>query len=165
MLGLCCCAWAFSSCGEGWRYSLLQYVGFLFLWLLLFQSLGSRHTAFSSRDFQALEHRLRSCSAWHKLPHSMWNLPRPGIKPESPASTDGFLTTGPPGDSSAHLFLLLIGSHSLLPRYALSISSQSWWRARLHYYLALLKDKHCGFFGFLIMIAHFFNISVIFQPS
>ena len=29
--------------------------------------------------------------------HSMWNLPRPGIEPMSPALVDGFLTTKPPG--------------------------------------------------------------------
>ena len=29
----------------------------------------------------------------------MWNLPRPGIEPVSPALPGGFLTTGPPGNS------------------------------------------------------------------
>ena len=76
----------------------------------------------------------------------MWELPGPGIKPVFPASAGGFLTTGPPGESSAHLVLLLIGSHHLLPGYALFISSQSWSSARLHYCLALLKDEHRGFF-------------------
>ena len=40
------CAWAFSRCGEGrgWRSSSLQCEGFSLWWLLLFQSLGSRHT-------------------------------------------------------------------------------------------------------------------------
>ena len=27
----------------------------------------------------------------------MWDLPRPGIEPQSPALAGGFLTTGPPG--------------------------------------------------------------------
>ena len=29
----------------------------------------------------------------------MWDLPGPGIEPESPALAGGFLTTGPPGKS------------------------------------------------------------------
>ena len=33
----------------------------------------------------------------------MWNFPRPGVKPISPALAGGFLTTGPPGKSSGSL--------------------------------------------------------------
>ena len=33
------------------------------------------------------------------MPHSLWNLPGPGIEPTSPALAGGFLTTGPPGRS------------------------------------------------------------------
>ena len=36
----------------------------------------------------------------------MWNLPGPGIEPESPALTGRFLTIGPPGKPSYGLFLL-----------------------------------------------------------
>ena len=31
-----------------------------------------------------------SCDTWARLPSSMWNLPRPGIKPVSPALAAGF---------------------------------------------------------------------------
>ena len=41
-----------------------------------------------------------SCGTRAELPHSMWNLPRPGIEPMSPELADGFLTPGPPGKSS-----------------------------------------------------------------
>ena len=44
-----------------------------------------------------LECRFSSCSTQVKLSHGMWNLPRPGIKPTSPALVARFLTTGPPG--------------------------------------------------------------------
>ena len=40
-----------------------------------------------------------SCGSWTQLPHGMWNLPQPGIKPVSPGLTGGFFTTGPPGIS------------------------------------------------------------------
>ena len=35
----------------------------------------------------------------------MWNLPRPGIKPVSPALADRFFTIGPPGNSPMIRFL------------------------------------------------------------
>ena len=38
------------------------------------------------------------------LPHGMWNLPRPGTEPVSPALAGGFSTTGPPGTSSLFYF-------------------------------------------------------------
>ena len=34
----------------------------------------------------------------------MWNLPRPGKKPVSPAVADGFFTTEPPGKPKRTLF-------------------------------------------------------------
>ena len=40
----------------------------------------------------------------------MWDLPRPGIEPVSPALTGGFLTTDPPGKlhNSVNLSLVII---------------------------------------------------------
>ena len=35
----------------------------------------------------------------------MWNLPRLGVQPVSPALEGGFLTTGPRGKSSLDIFL------------------------------------------------------------
>ena len=34
----------------------------------------------------------------------MWDLPRPGLEPVSPALAGGFLTTVPPGKSQKHFF-------------------------------------------------------------
>ena len=60
--------------------------------LLLLQATGSRRAGFTSRRV-----RLNSWSLW--FPCCIWDLPRPGIKPMSPALAGGFLTTGPPGKS------------------------------------------------------------------
>ena len=38
-----------------------------------------------------LENRLSSCGAWTSLLSGIWNLPRPGIEPMSPALVDGLL--------------------------------------------------------------------------
>ena len=49
-------------------YSSLRCAGFSLRWLLLLQSMGSRHAGFSSCGSQALECRLSSCGArapWH----------------------------------------------------------------------------------------------------
>ena len=43
--------------------------------------------------------RLSRCGTWNLLLHSMWNPPRPGIEPMSPALARGFLSSVPPGKS------------------------------------------------------------------
>ena len=78
-------------------YSSLWCAGFSLRWLLLLQSMSSRHAGFSSCDLRALEHRLSSCGSRALLLRSMQYLPRPGIESVSPALAGGFLTTAPPG--------------------------------------------------------------------
>ena len=101
-------------------YSWLWCVGFSLRWLLLLWSTGSRHVGFSSCGTRAsvvvahrlsscgswaLERRLRSCGVWTYLLNGMWDLPRPGLEPVSPALAGGFLTTAPPGKSLGMYFL------------------------------------------------------------
>ena len=68
---------------------------------------------FSSYGSRALECWLNSCGTRASLPHNMWDLPGPGIKPVSLTLLGGFLTTGPPGKPlpaslvPAHLMSLL----------------------------------------------------------
>ena len=95
-LGLRCCVWAFSTCREwatlhcGAQAS--HCGGFSLLW-----STGSRHLGFSSCGSWALEHRFSSCGARALLLPGMWDLPRPGLEPMSPALAGRFLATAPPG--------------------------------------------------------------------
>ena len=63
VLGLCCCARAFSRCSEG-GYSSLRCAGFSLQWLLLLWSTGSRHVGFSSCVSWALERTLSSGGVW-----------------------------------------------------------------------------------------------------
>ena len=53
VLGLCCCVWAFSSCSE-WGLLFVVARRLLIWWLLLLQSMGSRHVVFSSCGMRAL---------------------------------------------------------------------------------------------------------------
>ena len=61
MLDYCYCT-GFSLVAVSSGYSSLQHVGFSLLWLLLFWSTGSRACGLNICGFQALEHRLSSCS-------------------------------------------------------------------------------------------------------
>ena len=59
---------------------------------------------------------LRSCGPWAQLPHGMWDLPRPGIEPMSPALQDRLLTTVPPRESlCGHFVFLLVSATSSSP--------------------------------------------------
>ena len=80
-------------------YSSLWCAGFSLRWILLLRSTGSRCTGFSS------------CGTWAQqlwctglVFRGMWDLPRPGIEPVSPALAGGFLTTAPPGKSQFTLY-------------------------------------------------------------
>ena len=83
-------------------YSSLQCMGFSLRWLLLLRSTGSRPAGFSSCGLRAPERRLSSCGLVAPQ-HGMWDLPRPGLEPVSPALAGGFLTTVPPGKSRHYL--------------------------------------------------------------
>ena len=41
--------------------------------------------------------RLSNCGSWAQLLRGMWDLPRPGLEPLSPALAGRFSTTAPPG--------------------------------------------------------------------
>ena len=56
------------------------------------------------------EHRLQtrmlsSCGSRAQLLRGMWDLPRPGLEPVSPALAGGFSTTAPPGKPSGNVFI------------------------------------------------------------
>ena len=62
-------------------------------------------SVFSSCVSRALGHRLGSCGAWAQLFHGMWDLPRSGIEPMSPALAGRFFTTEPPGKPLSTAFV------------------------------------------------------------
>ena len=84
VLGLRFCARAFSSCGER---------GPLFIAvrgpLTIAASLVAEH--------KLQTRRLSSCGSRAQLLRGMWDLPRPGLEPMSPALAGRFSTTVPPG--------------------------------------------------------------------
>ena len=48
--------------------------------------------------------RLSSCGSRAQLLRGMWDLPRPGLEPMSPASAGRFSTTAPPGKPYYQIF-------------------------------------------------------------
>ena len=91
VLGLCFCARAFSSCGK---------------WGPLFIAVRGPVTITAS---PVAEHRLQTrrisdCGSRAQLLRSMWDPPRPGLEPVSPALAGRFSTTAPPGKPQALIF-------------------------------------------------------------
>ena len=81
VLGLRFCARAFSSCGKR---------GPLFI---------AVRGPLTVAEHRLQTRRLSNCGSRAQLLRGMWDLPRPGLEPVSPALTGGFLTTLPPGKS------------------------------------------------------------------
>ena len=84
VLGLRFCARAFSSCDK--RGPLLIAVRGP---LSIVASLVAEH--------RLQTRRLSNCGSWAQLLRSMWDLPRPGLEPVSPALAGRLPTTAPPG--------------------------------------------------------------------
>ena len=84
VLGLRFCARAFSSCGKR-RPLFIAVCG-----------------PFTIAASLVVEHRLQTrrlsnCGSRAQLLRGMWDLPRPGLEPVSPALAGRFSTTAPPG--------------------------------------------------------------------
>ena len=84
VLGLPFCARAFSSCGK---------------WGPLFIAVRGPLTIVASLvgEHRLQTRRLSNCGSRAQLLRSMWDLPRPGLEPVSPALAGRFLTTALPG--------------------------------------------------------------------
>ena len=95
VLGPRFCARAFSSCGE--RGPLLIMVRGP---LTIVASLVVEH--------RLQTRRLSSCGSRAQLLRSMWDLPRPGLEPMSPALAGKLSTTVPPGKPPLYIFKIFL---------------------------------------------------------
>ena len=87
VLGLRFCARAFSSCGRRGPLFIVVHGP-----LTIAASLVAEH--------RLQTRRLSSCGSRAQLLRGMWDPPRPGLEPVSPALTGRFSTTAPPGKPS-----------------------------------------------------------------
>ena len=84
LLDLRFCVRAFSSCGK-WGPPFIAVHGPLTI------------TAPPVAEHRLQTCRLSNCGSQAQLLHGMWDPPRPGLKPMSPAPAGRFSTTEPPG--------------------------------------------------------------------
>ena len=94
VLGLCFCARAFSSCSKR---------GPLFIAVRGPLTVAALLVA----EHRLQTRRLSSCCSRAQLLRGMWDLPRPGLEPVSPASAGRLSTTAPPGKPRDPSFLTL----------------------------------------------------------
>ena len=91
VLGLRFCARAFSSCSK-WGPLFIAVRGPLTITASLFA------------EHRLQMCRLSSCGTRAQLLHGMWDLPRPGLEPVSPALAGRVSTTAPPGKPPIAMF-------------------------------------------------------------
>ena len=93
VLGLRFCARASSSCGK---------------WGPLFITVRGPPTIAASlvAEHRLQTRRLSNCGSRAQLLHGMWDPPRPGLEPMSPALAGRFSTTAPQGSPLVTLFLI-----------------------------------------------------------
>ena len=105
VLGLHFCARAFSSVASGGHSS--SRCGGHF---------SSRCAGLSPSRPLVAEHRLQTrrlsnCGSRAELLRGMWDLPRPGLEPASPALAGRLSTTAPPGKPSSFLLINVFSLH------------------------------------------------------
>ena len=93
MLGLRFCARAFSSCGKR-RPLFIAVRGPLAI------------VAFLVVEHRLQTRRLSSCGSRAQSLRGMWDLPRPGLEPVSPALAGRLPTTAPPGKPGFVVFVV-----------------------------------------------------------
>ena len=93
VLGLHFCARAFSSCGKRGPLLIAMHGP-----LTIAASLVEEH--------RLQTRRLSNCGSRAQLLRGMWDLPRAGLKPVSPALAGRFSTTAPPGKPQLVVFLI-----------------------------------------------------------
>ena len=94
VLGLRFCVRAFSSCGK-WGPLFIAVRGPLTIAASLVAELRLQTRRLSNRGSRA------------QLLRGMWDLPRPGLKPVSPALAGRFSTTAPPGKPLPFLIMII----------------------------------------------------------
>ena len=124
MLGLRFCARGFSSCGKRGP-----------LFIAMRGPLTVAASLIAEHRLQA--RRLSSCGSRAQPLCGMWDLPRPGLEPVSPALAGRFSTTAPPGKPPCTGFLM----HQPLPSlfYLRSILTSLW---NEHFKMQTVSDKY-----------------------
>ena len=123
VLGLRFCVRAFASCGK---------------WGPLFIAVRGPLTIAASlvAEHRLQTRRLSNCGSRVQLPRGMWDPPRPGLEPTSPALAGRFSTTAPPGKPFFHFLIprifFKVYTILLLPHIGIHQNSNSWEYSHIH---------------------------------
>ena len=131
MLGLCFCARAFSSCGKRGPLFIAMHGP-----LTIAASLVAEH--------RIQTRRLSNCGSRAQLLRGMWDLPRPGLEPVSPAWAGRFSTTVPPGKPPVCIIYIPSVDASALQQQELSRCNRHHMACRTaNTYYLVLNRKVC----------------------
>ena len=108
VLGLRFCARAFFSCGER---------GPLFIAVRGPLTIAASPVA----EHRLQTRRLSSCGSWAQVLRGMWDPPRRGLEPVSPALAGRFSTTAPPGKPCRCIFDVFVGRKVISTSYSSTI--------------------------------------------
>ena len=132
VLGLRFCARAFSSCGKQGPLLIAVHGPFI-----IAASLIAEH--------RLQVRRLSNCGSQAQLLRGMWDPPRPGLEPVSPALAGRFSTTAPPG--KPHLLDLCLHSFSkVLDHLHYHYSEFFFWKVAYLHFIWLF------FWGFILFL-------------
>ena len=146
VLGLRFCARAFSSCGKR---------GPLFIAVR-----GPLTIAASPVEEHRLQtRRLSNCGPRAQLLRSMWDPPRPGLKPMSPALAGRLSTTAPPGKPYTSVFSESMRVSPLQPQRILWVNSMDNLR---HYNNKCTAVSSKFRMGFLLPYTQYMNMIYIY---
>ena len=128
VLGLRFCARAFSCCGK-WGPLFITVRGPLTIAAPLVAEHGPQ------------TRRLSNCGSWAQPLRGMWDPPRPGLEPVSPASAGRLSTTAPPGKPPFYYFLHMYANcMCLVPWVEGWKLKQAWARA----FFRVCQGQHLG---------------------
>ena len=135
VLGLWCCTWAFSSCGQ---QGLLSGCG---VWA---SPCGEQ--ALGAVGDRSCSMWIGGCGARAQLFPGMWDLPGPGMGPVSLALASRFSTTGPPGKPSREVFIMWMEVVSFCASFVECILIMQWCFNFVRCLFCINWDDHVFFF-------------------
>ena len=138
VLGLRFCVRAFSSCGK-WGPLFIAVRGPL----IIVASLVAEH--------RLQTRRLSNCGSRAQSLHGMWDPPRPGLEPVSPALAGRLSTTAPPGKPISLSFLKIIFRYRIwtwsyfVAHFNGNLRFITFRRKHVHFFPTLHSSLYCCF--------------------
>ena len=152
MLGLRFCARAFSSCGKR---------GPLFITVRGPLTIAASYVA----EHRLQMRRLSSCGSRAQSLRGMWDPPRPGLEPMSPALAGRLPTTAPPGKPcDCYFYFAFSTPTSRRKRQMTKIPLGNFWNSEKYLPDYIMLPKHILTFLHILHL-HLYNCAVITNVS